>query len=107
MEDTCEKIVCAAIWYDYCIDNKDGGVLPHNPINIDKGFVLSGLRHHNILQYMNYLKIQDRLIKYKQISQGFVTNRNRYVDRVEAATISFRASQINTMRYELYSEDLY
>lgn len=42
--------------------------------------------------------------------QGFLTNKNRFVDREEAAKIALAAQQIDCLQYsktKLYSEDLY
>lgn len=39
--------------------------------------------------------------------QGFITTKNRFVDRKEAAEIAYSAGQIASPKDELYSEDLY
>lgn len=39
--------------------------------------------------------------------QGFLTNKNRFVDREEGAIIAFDAGQIEKEKETLYSEDLY
>lgn len=42
-----EDIRCAAIYYN------DGNEYPHQPRNIDIGYVLCGLRHHNCFAMRN------------------------------------------------------
>lgn len=39
--------------------------------------------------------------------QGFITSKNRFVDRAEAAALAYSAGQIPEPKQELYSEDLY
>ena len=39
--------------------------------------------------------------------QGFLTNKNRFVDREEAGQIAFNAGQTDELKRTLYSEDLY
>jgi hypothetical protein len=39
--------------------------------------------------------------------QGFLTNKNRFVDREEGAKIAFTAKQVNEPLKQLFSEDLY
>jgi hypothetical protein len=45
--------------------------------------------------------------KYHKTVQGFLTNKNRFVDRQEAGIIALKAKQIDTETQMLYSEDLY
>lgn len=39
--------------------------------------------------------------------QGFLTSKNRFVLRMEAAWIAFKAGQVSERKRTLYSEDLY
>ena len=41
--------------------------------------------------------------------QGFLTSKNRFVDRTEGAAIALKSGQITALKYGnlLYSEDLY
>lgn len=98
-----EKILCAAIWYK----EQPQLVSHYNPINIGKGVVLCGYRHHNIIgQCISLLnKKQHEMGEYVQ---GFLTSKNRFLDREEAAKLW--KEQGNTLQYtdnELFSEDLY
>jgi len=100
-----EKIICSAIWYQE---------LPtpvHRPINVDKGVVVCGHRHPHCIHTMYSLtgkrSIEPEVGKYVQ---GFLTNKNRFVDRTEGAEIALEAMQIKELGYsstQLYSEDLY
>lgn len=45
-----------------------------------------------------------------EYEQGFLTDKNRFVDRVEGAKIVLSRGQVTKLKYsstELYSEDLY
>lgn len=88
-----EFIVCAAI---------------HNPEEKDMAgnpLIHCGLRHAFILW-------QGKHVSRRQSHQGFLTNKNRYVDRIEAMNIAINANQVlyeklNNPRIGLFSEDLY
>lgn len=106
-----ERISCSAIWY------KDL-VLPHkvrNPTNIDKGVVVLGHRHGDIIRNV-YNLLGLRSVERGENSigayeQGFLTNTDRFVDRKEAAQIAMKKNQIlDLSRFNenhLYSEDLW
>src|SRR6478735_5768362 len=107
-----EYIICSANYYN---DNK---VHVHNPVNIEIGFVVCGRRHHNCINIFSMIvgfpySEEAHKIKNTEI-EGFLTNTNRFVDRIEAYDIAFKADQIiipnkgyseNNIR--LYSEDIY
>ena len=103
-----ERILCAAIYYN------DNIVYAHQPDNIDKGFVVCGYRHQNCCMTMfiqnkgnnSYLNIEKE--------RGFITNKNRFVDRYEGFKIAKQANQIlessscySASEAKLFSEDLY
>ena len=100
-----EIILCAANYYD------DGKNHPHQPDNINTGFVICGRRHSNciaIFSIMFGFPYDDKAKLLKMIErQGFLTNKNRFVEREEAAQIAFEAGQITQHKIVLYSEDLY
>ncbi len=112
-----ETILCAAIYIN------DGKVHKQQPTNIYIGFVVCGRRHHNCYQTIESIsgnKINDEigdLIKSLgsqelRKHQGFITSKDRYVDRREAWTIAKKAGQIlygaNLSDEEtLISENLY
>lgn len=93
-----EFILCAAIWFD---NDKEYN---HQPKNIKSGFVVSGRRHHNcysslqsIGKALGYNKtpiIKKGISLEKRETQGFITSKDRFVDRMEAAQITYRAKQI-------------
>jgi len=96
-----EYLLCSAIWFD------DGiGSYIHQPINIRTGFVVCGHRHHNCFTIKAMLQgLGER--EYKEEAQGFLTNKNRFVDRFEAAKIAYLSGQIQKEVYKLYSEDVW
>jgi len=94
-----EYIICAAIWY------QDGNVYPHQPFNIKSGIVFCGRRHHNCFIPASIAFPQrDK----EKIEQGFLTSKDRYVNRREAAVIARNAGQISDeTNICLFSEDIY
>jgi nucleoside phosphorylase len=99
-----EKILCAAVWYD------DGEKHIHQPKNVESGFVVAGRRHHNCFATVTIIAdfegSQD-LKKKSQITQGFITSLDRFVDRAEAAKIAKNAGQVASEFSQLISEHLY
>jgi len=95
-----EYIICSAIHFN---DEKEH---IHQPINISKGFVISGRRHHNIFSTISILNTTTDIKKLNKI-QGFLTNYDRFVDRIEAADIAIKSGQIESSKKILYSEDIY
>lgn len=95
-----EHILCSAIWFD------DGEQHAHMPVNIKSGYVVCGMRHGNCFSTA-YALCKDRsYIKYEK-EQGFLTSKNRFVDRLEAAKLAFYAGQIKQITHILYSENLW
>ncbi len=97
-----ETIICSAIY----IDDKKEHV--HQPINIKTGFVVCGHRHHNCFSILSLIKLDCKSINV----QGFLTSKNRFVDRKEAMLIAIKAGQggnYGEMKEGkiLFSEDLY
>lgn len=101
MSGANEYILCAAIWY------RDGKQYSHQPKNIDSGYVMCGRRHHNIIA-LSY-GLTGIPTRCETSTQGFLTNKDRFVDRIEANRIAIAAKQCfgNTDGDELISEDLY
>jgi len=92
-----EDIRCAAVHYN------DGNEYPHQPRNIDVGYVLCGLRHHNCFVMRNDKNDGRR----NNTIQGFLTSKDRFVTRKEAVQIAVDAGQIPELVDILFSEDLY
>jgi len=91
-----ESILCSAIWFD---DNKSH---PEQPVKT--GFVTCGLRHSNCLS--TALIINMRLVNTPQV-YGFLTNKNRFVGRSEAAIIAYTSGQIKESILELNSDEIF
>jgi hypothetical protein len=105
-----EYILCAAVWYKdlpmvkpEILDNRG-----FRPYNVDRGVVISGWRHGNcIYQMVAITGLRSIPKEAGEEVQGFLTNKNRFVDRVEGAQIAFDAGQTDELKNRLFSEDLY
>jgi hypothetical protein len=100
-EAAVEYILAAATHFD------DGKVNVHQPTNIKTGVVLCGWRHGSIFAQTGLLVMERRNLGVLNETQGFLTNKNRFVGREEAGDIAFKAGQISEPNDYLYSEDLY
>ena len=98
--DNPEYILCAAIWI---VENEQ---VVHQPkYGKEYGFAICGRRHHNCfasLRATGYTKDKSTII-----DQGFLTSKDRFVDRKEAGKIAFECGQIKEETDCLFSEDLY
>lgn len=103
--DMPEIILCAAIWY------RDLMTPMYNVTNIDRGVVVCGHRHgHCISQVKALANLRTVTLAKDGVGehyQGFLTNKNRFVDRKEAAKIAIAAEQCLPNVETLFSEDLY
>lgn len=96
-----EYILCAAIHYP----NENTQVAL--PVNLCQGVVVCGHRHDRCIAVYSALTGKKT---GGNNPQGFLTNRNRFVDRVEGRQIALAAGQITEDTYhaeDLFSEDLY
>lgn len=104
-----EYILCAANRYD------DGQKREFNPKNVRTGFVVCGRRHHNCIstfaQIVGFPYNDEAKRIMRTEVQGFITNTDRFVSRMEALKIAREANQIITEdgndKIGLFSEDLY
>lgn len=105
-----ERILCAAIWY------KDLPDANYRPINICNGIVVCGHRHSNCIDIVRVLSglrtVQISPDGVGETIQGFLTNYNRFVDRLEAVEIAVKSGQVyrnflDNPQIGLFSEDLY
>ncbi len=95
-----EKILCAATWY------KDLPTPSHKPKNIDRGMVLCGHNHAQILHQVLSLTGKKQSESGEYI-QGFLTTENRFVDRIEGALIwENQGGKLKYNKKELFSEDI-
>ena len=97
-DNITEYILCSAIWL------QDGIERPHLPSNIDSGIVMCGHRHHNCIVQIKELYPRKN---HTPIVQGFLTSKNRFVDRIEGGKIAFEVGQIDKPTDTLMSEDLW
>lgn len=103
-----ERILCAAIWYkDLKLVKEIPEVLPKN---CKRGLVVTGHRHcHCIWLKVCLTGLNDG--ESGQYVQGFLTSKNRFVNRVDALKIAIRENQVLDLSEvrgnKLYSEDLY
>ena len=110
MKEGIEKILCAAIWYKelpLVIDRIPGELL--RPLNCNSGIVFCGHRHPQCLYQMVVMTGKAQHEAGEEV-QGFLTNKNRFVDRKEGAQIALACGQIEKLNFSstmLYSEDLY
>jgi hypothetical protein len=97
-----EFILCAAVHYEDKIIYRD------QPQGIHTGFVVAGYRHHNCMETVRALL--ERFYNKRNILQGFLTSRNRFINRKEAFEIHIgQHPDLKPMsdERELFSEDLY
>ena len=98
-----EYILCAAIHFD------DGVERDIKELDGKTGFVVTGFRHSNAWYSANQFAKHSHLVSLHK-EDGFLTNRNRFVGRIEAGQIAFIAKQIQHPVMHplgLFSEDLY
>ena len=105
-----EYIICAANYYN------DGIEHHHQPRNIEIGFVVCGRRHHNCIttfaMIVGFPYDEKGIEVMRTEEQGFLTNTDRFVDRLEALEIARKANQLKPDErvnevIGLYSENLY
>jgi hypothetical protein len=112
MKSKFEYILCSAIWYKDLILKHifDSNVLP---INCDKGLVFCGHRHSQCMYTMcSITGLRSALPEVGEYVQGFLTSKNRFVDRKQALEIALAVGQVDEKNLGnsligLFSEDLY
>lgn len=105
-----EYILCAAIWYKELPLKRPDILEPFGfrPYNVKEGVVVSGWRHGNcIYQVVAITGLRSVLTEAGENVQGFLTSKNRFVDREEAGRIAYEAGQTETLITTLYSENIY
>jgi hypothetical protein len=96
-----ERILCAAIWL------KNIERAAHRPINTPGGVVFCGFRHGDCIAQI-FAVTNKKLHLHGEHIQGFLTSKNRFVDREEGAEIWVNGGgKLNYSGHLLYSEDLY
>jgi hypothetical protein len=107
-KDATEFIICAAIWYKELPLKYEEPLRLRgfSPYNVDCGVVMCGWRHMNCMyQMVGITGLRD--CEAGESIQGFLTNKNRFVDRKEGGEIAYGAGQTKGLKARLYSEDLY
>lgn len=105
-----EKILCAANWYPNLQLKRNDFPMSHLlPVNIVGGIVFCGHQH---LQCLYQMIAMTGLTQHEAgiEIQGFLTNKNRFVNRKRGAELASKAGQIINPNYNpeyLFSEDLY
>ena len=101
-----EYIICSAIHFN------DGKKHEHQPKNITNGFVVCGRRHHNCY-ITTWILNGEKSMSEKMTEangraiQGFLTSKDRFVDRKEGGKIAYEQKQIDRETDCMFSEDLY
>lgn len=110
MTEDKEIILCSAVWYkDLPLVKK----IEHNvrPVNCDRGVVFCGFRHpHCMYTMVSVTGKRSVEVEVGEYEQGFLTSKNRFVDRKEAWIIAEREGQIKRQSGgygTLYSECLW
>ena len=98
-----EKILCAAVWFQDIELKENIAAERRLPINCNKGLVFCGYRHYQCLY--NMVAVTGNYEVGEHI-QGFLTDRNRFVDRQEGGEIHRRNGHATKLS-DLFSEDLY
>lgn len=108
MNGRTEFVMCAAIWYD------DGEKHEFQPYNIESGYVVCGWRHPNCFSTYRAIKQEKGKITFKELNkmhgvQGFLTTKNRFLNRAEALELVQHTGQLSKplIGGVLTSEDLW
>jgi len=114
MDNKQEYIICAANHYN------DGKEHVHQPVNVESGYVLTGMRHHNCIStFIVMIDALDGKVTREDMFeaqgddaiQGFLTSKNRFLNRKEAGALAISVGQIEKTNYlsggRLDSSDLY
>ena len=99
-------IMCAAIHVD------DGEQHPHQPKNINSGFVVCGRRHHNCFATIAMCIEREELVlltQQQKVTQGFLTSYDLFLNRKKSYSIAKSSGQVTDKLIGsiLTSEDLY
>ncbi|MCF7796000.1 hypothetical protein K9M42_02805 [Patescibacteria group bacterium] len=76
--------------------------ITHAAIKRNDGIISTGKSHFDII-----LKCPKDSCKGEKVKQGFLTNKNRFVGRKEAAQIAYNVKQIRNKKKELLSEHIW
>lgn len=82
----------------------DKELIRHAAVKSVDGWIFFGKCHGDCFHKAHYIKIK---LCTKADSQGFVTSKGRFVNRMEGAAIAFKSGQISKDTNILFSEDLW
>jgi hypothetical protein len=96
-----EYVMCAANYYNNGQDHL------YQPYNIDKGFIVAGWRHPCCGQ--SYMAANPTALVWDDCIQGFLTTKNRFLNRSEALELVLETKQLTKplLGGVLTSEDLW
>jgi len=96
-----ELVMCAANYHN------DGKDYNYKPFNIDKGFVIGGIRHPNCGEIYSAMNPDNPY--WGDCIQGFLTTKNRFLNREEALGLVLSNGQLTKklLGSVLTSEDLW
>lgn len=104
-----EHILCSAVWYkDIPIKKELPSEAMIRPTNCDRGLVFCGYRHaHCMYTMVSVTGLRSVETEVGEYIQGFLTSKNRFVDREEGAKIHRANGHTTDFENRLFSEDLY
>lgn len=111
IDNSQEYILCAAIWYKELHMERPDFARLSRPRNIFDGVVFAGWRHPFIIHLVAALT-GIRSADAGEYVQGFLTSKNRFLTREEAAAFGLKTGQVKELQWmpdegQLFSEDLY
>ena len=109
-EEIPEYVLCSAVWYKD-LELKKPEILAIrgiSPYNVDRGIVFSGWRHGNCIYQMCAITgLRSIPAHVGEEVQGFLSSRNRFLTREEAAELALERGQIDKPKRILFSEDVW
>ncbi len=109
MDRSKEYIICAACWYRDFEVKKAVPAYSYLPTNLTQGMVFCGHRHAQCIYSLVAITGEPQYKAGHEV-QGFLTSKNRFVDREEGRLIALECGQIEKSNYHsnrIFSEDLY
>lgn len=98
-----ERLICSAIWYKDDVKHDNCNASLTGDYHDATGIVFCGLRHADCFGVL-WLTIPNFKQKPGNPVQGFLTNRNRFVDRKEAAQIALATGQVKAEELGNYTD---
>lgn len=84
-----EYIICSAVHFD------NGIIYQEQPSNIKTGIVVAGRRHNNCFYSLKQMELyDDSKVTKDNITAGFITNYDRFLNRKEAFVLAEKNNQL-------------